>query len=134
MSRERVERVIRGAYAARVKGDLDAIMAHFAEAADFTLAGSVAASPIPLTATGTAAIREVMQRLVDSFDFMGTEIVDLIVEGDRAAVHTRVLLRLAGGGKEVQTDIVDIVRLEGDSIASIRQFTDTALAAGMLKG
>lgn len=122
MSRERVERVIRSAYAARVRGDLDAVMTHFADAPHFSLAGSAA-----------AAIREVMRRLIDSFEFLESEIVDLIVDGDRAAVQTRVLMRPSGGGEAVQTEMADILRLDGDRIASTRQFAETALAVESLK-
>ena len=75
-TRAEIDRVVRSVYAARVADDLDGMMRHFSDAPHFSLAGSAAASPIPLAVTGAAAIREVMRRLVASFEFVEAEIVD----------------------------------------------------------
>lgn len=133
MERVSIERVVRSAYAARVKGDLDGIMKHFGEAASFSLAGSVAVSPVPVAATGASAIREVLRRLVESIDFLAAEIVTMLVDGDRAAVHWRVRLRATTTGQEAQTELVDLIRFENGRIVAFHQFADTALANQLLR-
>jgi ketosteroid isomerase-like protein len=130
--RARIEDVIRTAYAARMSGDVEAVMGHFAPNANFSIAGSPVASRVPTAATGAAAVREVMERLVAAFEFSDARIVSMIVEGDRAAVHWSVRVRSPGTGEEAQTELVDLVRLEGDKIISLQQFADTALAQRLL--
>ena len=129
-----VERIVRSAYAARVAGDVDGVMRHFADQAQFSLAGSEAASPIPISATGIAAVREVMRRLVESFRFHEATVLHLLVDGDMAAVHWRLRVSAVGRGEEVETEILDLVRVSGGKIASLRQFADTALAARLIGG
>ncbi|WP_375458173.1 nuclear transport factor 2 family protein [uncultured Enterovirga sp.] len=131
--KDAVEQLIRSAYRARMAGNVDEIMGHFGDAAHFALNGSTAASPFPVAVAGKAAIREVMGRLVSAFEFSDAEILNLIVEGSDAAVHWRVRIRGPQGGEPVETELVDIVRIDGGKIASIKQFADTALAAHMLK-
>lgn len=134
MARDEVERVVRSAYAARKIGDLDAVMGHFADHAQFALAGSTAASPVPMSASGGAAIRTVMERLIASFEFHDVEMLDTIIDGDKAAVHWRVRVRATESGAEAVTEFVDILRVEGGRIVAFTQFADTALATSLLRG
>jgi ketosteroid isomerase-like protein len=134
VNRTQIEEVVRSAYEARVRGDLDAVMAHFADGAQFSLTGSATASPVPLSASGGAAVREVMRRLVEGFEFRDPKILTLIVEEDRAAVHWTVRVRATATGREAQTELVDLLRFSDGKIASFQQFADTALAAQLLAG
>ena len=52
--RSEIERVLKEAYAARKRGDIDAILRLFSVDADFQLAGSISASPIPLRTAGAS--------------------------------------------------------------------------------
>lgn len=132
MSKERIERVIRSAYEARGRGDLDGVMRHFAGHAHFSIAGSTAASAVPASATGIAPIREIMLRLFETFEMSHLAILSLIVDGEEAAVHSRVRIKPVGGVDEVETELVDLIRIEGETIVSFQQFADTALAARLL--
>ena len=132
MDRNAIEAVLHAAYAARKSSDLEGVLRHFAPGAVFSLSGSTAASPVPMVATGMAAIREVMRRLMEGFEFKNIEFVTMLVDGDQAAVHWHVQVKALGTGLEAETDIVDLVRFDGDKIASFRQFADTALINHMI--
>jgi ketosteroid isomerase-like protein len=107
-------------------------MAHFADHAVFSLAGSPAASPVPMSVAGAAPLREAMGQLIADFHFEHVEILAIIVEGDRAAVHLRARVRSAGTGEVAETEIVDVMQFEDGRIISHRQFADTALASRLL--
>ncbi len=130
--RARIEAVIRAAYEARRRGDLDGVMAHFAPRAQFMLVGSPAASPVPLSAMGNAAVREVLRRLMASFEFSEVELRLLLIEGDKAAVHWSARVRVPASGQEAETELLDLISFEGDKIVLFKQFADTALAARLL--
>ena len=132
MSRETIDRVVRSVYAARQAGDLDGIVRHFAEGACFALAGSAAASPVPMSCTGREPLREALRRLLAGFVFEEMDRLDILIDGDRAAIHHRVRVRSTVTGEVAVTELLDIVRFQDDRIASFTQFADTALAARLL--
>lgn len=130
--RNAIEQVIRAAYEARTRGDVDDVVRHFADNAVFSVSGSPAASPVPLVATGREAIREVLRRLVDGFDFREVILVTMLVDGPQAAFHWHVRVAARATGEEAVTDILDLVRMEEGRIVSFRQFADTALINRMI--
>lgn len=127
-----VERMIREAYDARKRGDLDGVMRHFTDNPVFSVSGSPATSPVPMVASGRAAIQEVLRRLLDGFEFQQMKIVKMLVDGDHAVIHWHVRVKAIGSGQVAETDILDLVRIEDDKIASMNQFADTALINSML--
>ena len=130
--RAEIETAIRTVYEARRRGDLDGVVAHFSPRAQFLLVGSASASPVPSSALGVAAVREVLRRLMDSFELTRVELLTVLVEGDTAAVHWSARVKCAGTGLEADTELFDLIRFEGALIVSFRQFADTALAARLL--
>jgi ketosteroid isomerase-like protein len=134
MDRASVERVIREGYAARLNGDLDATCRHFAEDSHFALAGSPDASPVASSARGHEAIRGALAGLMEAVDFVRHDITEFVIDGDRAAVHSRVRVRAKATGEEADTEMVDLVTVRDGKIASFVQFCDTALAAKLLGG
>jgi ketosteroid isomerase-like protein len=94
--------------------------------------GSPEASPVAMQARRSDGIRQALGGLIAAVDFVEHEILSVIVEGDRAAVHSRVRVRAKATGDEAVTEMVDLVRLQDRKIASFLQFCDTALAARLL--
>jgi ketosteroid isomerase-like protein len=131
--RNEVERLLRAAYAARQRGDVEAIMGMFAENAHFGLAGSRQASPVAMRGTGLEALRAQLTGLVQAFEWLDQDILSMIVEGSRAAVHWRGRIRSAVTGDEVETEVVDIASVENGKIVSFVEFCDTALAARLME-
>jgi ketosteroid isomerase-like protein len=132
MDRASVEKVVREAYAARQRGDLEATCQHFCDDAQFAVMGSPEASPVAMQARRSDGIRQALGGLIAAVDFVEHEVLSVIVEGDRAAVHSRARVRAKATGNEAVTEMVDLVRLQDGKIACFQQFCDTALAARLL--
>jgi ketosteroid isomerase-like protein len=126
------ERILRAAYAARKRGDVDAILQIFAEDARFELAGAYTASPIAVRTTGARDLRSVLTVLIGTFEWLDQDIKAIVIEGNRAAVHWRGRIRSTLTGETVETELVDLVELRGGRIASFIEFCDTALAARLM--
>jgi ketosteroid isomerase-like protein len=131
--RNEVEALLRAAYAARKRGDVEAILGVFAENAHFGLAGPRQASPVAMCGTGLEALRAQLTGLVQAFEWLDQEILSMIVEESRAAVHWRGRIRSAVTGDEVETEVVDIASVENGKIVSFVEFCDTGLAARLME-
>ena len=134
MERATIESILKDAYAARLRGDVEGMVRHFADDAVFALAGAREASPVALRCTDCESLRAAMTGLVGAFQFKSHEIVSLVVEGDRAVAHVRVRVRAAATGEEAVTEMADIFTFKNGKIASFLEFCDTALAAKMAAG
>jgi ketosteroid isomerase-like protein len=130
--RAQIESLLQEAYAARKRGDVEAITRTFADNPHFEMAGARQASPIALRCTDRDQFRTLMAGLVKSFEFLDHEILEMIIEGNRAAVHSRSRMRSGITGEEVVTELVDLITVENGKIASFIEFCDTALAARMM--
>lgn len=131
--RSQIERVLKETYAARKRGDVDGILRLFSVDAHFQLAGSISASPMPLRTAGTAEFRTALERLIRTFEWVDQEILCMLIDGSRAAVHWRGKIRSTVTGETVDTELVDIVAFENGRIVSFVEFCDTALAMRLLK-
>lgn len=118
---------IDAAYAARAAGDRAAVADHWEPGATYRLAGEATVTP----ALPGDAIQAV-NALIDLFEFHELERVHAVVEGDSAAIHWRVRVSTPGG-EPVEAEIYDLWRFAASGrVASLVQFTDTALIVRML--
>ncbi len=133
MQRGEIEKTIRDAYAARKKGDIDAILKFFTEDARFQLAGAYTASPVAVQTAGTGQLKAALTAMVGIFEWLEQDIQTVIIEGEKAAVHWRGKIRSTLSGETVQTDLVDLVEMRDGRICSFIEFCDTALAARLME-
>ncbi len=129
MDRAQIEGLLNGVYAARIRGDAGGIVDKFADDAVFRISGSPQASPVPGEALGAADLRDRLEHLIRAFEFKDHKILAVLVDGERAGVHSRVTVRATANGKTATTDLFDLVEFKDGRIASFTQFVDTALAA-----
>lgn len=134
MERASAEELLKKAYSARVRGDVDGCVQAFTVDATFAIAGDPNACSAATSCVGAGAIRSVLSGLMAGFEFLEHDIVALIIDGDRAAVHARVRVRVPATGQEAVTETVDLVAFKDGKIASFVQFCDTALAGRMALG
>lgn len=132
MDRSQMEKLLTDAYAARRRGDIEAICACFTENPAFALAGARETSPVAVQCTDGTTFRALLSGLVNTFEWLDQQILSMIIDGPKAAVHWRGRIRSAITGEEVVTDLVDVITVEGGKINSFIEFTDTALAAKLM--
>jgi ketosteroid isomerase-like protein len=101
---QREERLalIRRAYAARDGGDAEGLVTAFHPEGLFTLMGDKSALALTGTMQGHPTLRGAFSKLIDEFGFEGREILAELVDGDRVAVHSRVVVRHHPTGKAFQ--------------------------------
>ncbi len=134
MTRAEIEQLIRKLYAARVAGDIDAIMAHAAPDVHFALAGDPATSPVAGQLTGADKLRPQVVQLVKAFKFHSYDITALLVEGSRAAVRAKAKITSVASGATVDMELADFIEVRDGRVASFVQFCDTATVAKISTG
>jgi len=130
--RKTIEAVIDRCYAARQKGDIETLMAPFDADAVFELAGSKELVPAAKAARGHQDIRATMTGLIAVFDFIDREIISIVIDGGRAAVHSRVKIRYVPRDMTFTTDPLDSFHFKDGKIVELLEFADTALIKDLM--
>jgi ketosteroid isomerase-like protein len=131
---QREERLalIRSAYAARDGGNAEGLVTAFHPEGLFTLMGDKSALALTGTMQGHPTLRGAFSKLIDEFGFEDREIVAELVDGDRVAVHSRVVVRHHPTGKASSTEILDLFRFQDEKIVELIEFADTAQIKAMI--
>jgi ketosteroid isomerase-like protein len=131
-NRETILEVIRRAYAARDRGDLQDLMTAFHPEAAFTLVGDKTALELAGTVQGHRSLREAMDGFIATFHFAERQVLSELVEGDRAAVHSRLVVRHSPTGATRTTGVLDLLKFQDGKIIELLEFADTALIRDMM--
>jgi ketosteroid isomerase-like protein len=122
-----MRKLIVQAYKARDEGHADELMSAFHADAVFRLAGDKKVVAVADTIEGHGNIRGAMRGFIEKFEFRGREIISMIFDGDRAAVHSRINVRHRGDPEAYTTDILDLFTFRDGKIVELVEFADTAL-------
>lgn len=125
LDRDQALQIVKDAYAARVRGDRDAVAGCWAEGARYQMAGD--SRLIGLMATGEEPPMEVVGSLMDTYRFDELELLDAVVDGHSLALRWSVLATVEGKDP-VRTQLCDFIKLDAEGrITSFVQFADTAM-------
>jgi len=126
--RDRVLAAIDAAYAARKRGDKEALATHFAPGATFRLVGR---SDVMGFDVGPVDALAAIGQLIDLFTFHEMERLHVAVNDHTVFNHWRIDVSARGGERDV-TEICDIWTLDDDlKTVSLVEFADTASMAQM---
>jgi ketosteroid isomerase-like protein len=132
MERDAIRSLIEAAYGARVRGDLDGVMAAFHPGCDFQLVAAGGPDGIGSVCGGAEAVRAQIGALIEAFDFADFTIVDLLVDGERAALRWRAQVTARATGRKALFEVVDLFGFAEGRIRTMQQFTDTAAVAALM--
>jgi ketosteroid isomerase-like protein len=131
-SRETMLEIIKAAYAARGRGDLDRLMIAFHSEAVFTLVGDKKSLDVVGSVQGHAELREAMGGYIANFEFVERNILSELVEGHRAVVHSRLVVRFKPKNRVWTSDVLDLFKFQDGKIIELIEFTDTAQIKAMI--
>ena len=130
-TRDQVEQTIQPIYEARARGDLDTVMRAFTDDAKYTFVGN-SSSDISIAGAGHSDLRTHLAGLTTTFEMRNPKILDVVADGDKAAVHWQVDVRSTLTNDQATTEMMHLIKFRDGRIASVTEFCDTALAARML--
>lgn len=130
--RATIEKILREAYAARCRGDMDAICRVFCEDVHYEMSGSRDASPVAAAVRGAADFRQMLQQQIKTFQMSDPKILSMVIDGDKAAVRWRARIRSTITGQTITSELFDFIEFKDGRIASFVEMCDTAMAARMM--
>jgi ketosteroid isomerase-like protein len=131
-SKKSMEKVVRALYAARKRGDFDAMAELCTPACRLHVAGAPEFCHAAGTTTGRAALRKRFAEL-RAFDFANHKMLSIMADGNRVAVHWRTKVTFKPTGKSAVSEFCDLWTIRNGKIASAVQFIDTALVAHLVE-
>jgi len=132
-NRETMLGVVRAAYAARRRRDLDGLISTFHSRAVFTLVGDKQALDVVGSVQGHAGLREAMRGYITNFQFGERTILSELVDGNRAVVHSRLVVRYKPKDRVWTADVLDLFAFQDGKIMELIEFTDTAQLKEMIR-
>ena len=130
LSRSKMLGTIDKGYAARMKGDKELVATIWAKGAKYRLVANPA--DFRRLPVGRKNAVEATSSLIDMIKFKSLKRVDVLVDGNRAAVHWLVTVSV-GRGKPVKTELCDLWTFNPAGKATeLIQFVDTALLAKLV--
>jgi ketosteroid isomerase-like protein len=133
-NRETMLDLIKRGYVARGRGDLEGLMAVFHPDAVFRLVGDKKTLEVAGSVQGHGGLREALGGLIAAFEFVERQILGELVEGDRAAVHSRLVVRYNPTNTTLTTECLDLLKFQDGKIIELIEFADTALIKDMMSG
>jgi ketosteroid isomerase-like protein len=120
--RVQLERLVHELHAARLEGDLERLCALYSAEARLRIAGTTAGKPIAIAAIGIGEIRPWLSLLVKTFRLTEYTLLSLAVDPPRAAAHWRADIHSKVTGTMVPTELVDLLDVRTERIASHTEF------------
>lgn len=126
MTRSEIERFIHQIYEARLTNDVEKVGSLFAPNSWFRIAGSLEINPVARASHTLSEVRDQLATLIHLWKWKSFALKDLIVEGDRAAVHYSLTATFNPTRETIDTEVVDLITVSDRKILTFLQFLDTA--------
>lgn len=117
-----IDHLLRRLHEARVRGDLEALLATFTDDVSLRITGASDGKPIAITAKGIGQVRPWLSMLVKSFWLTDYALLSLLIDGTQVAAHWQVTIHSRITGTGVPTELVDLVEVRDDKIVSYTEF------------
>jgi ketosteroid isomerase-like protein len=124
--REDMLDAIKRAYIARDGSDVEGLVETFHPEGLFNLMGSKSTLELSGPLQGHPILRGAFGQLMEAFRFENREILAELIDGNRAAIHSRATVRHHPSGHTINTEILDLFRFEDGKIVELIEFADTA--------
>lgn len=122
IGRQETEQLLRDLYAARVSGDIAAVYDKFSPDARLQIAGASHSTPVAVTAVGSGQYRPLLAIMIRTFKLSDEQIMSLLIDGTKAAVHWRAKIFSRLTGTTVLTELVDMIEIRDGRIGSYIEF------------
>jgi ketosteroid isomerase-like protein len=126
-----VERTVRDLTALRSRGDLPAILDRLAPDFVYSPLGDWTRAALQPGRCDRATFAEALRLMIIEFEDLGSELHELVVDGDRVAVHRTFRVRNRGSGAITHVDEWEHCRIRAGLIVEMACYIDATGATGL---
>lgn len=124
-----MEQRVHELFALRAKGDFEAMLAQYAPDFVYVPCGSWTRLPLMADRCDRATFAELLRLVIIEFEDLGGPIHELVVDGDRVAVHRTMRLRNRGTGGLAEVDEWVYLRIRDGLFVEMASYVDNLRAA-----
>jgi ketosteroid isomerase-like protein len=125
LDRDAIDRLIRSFWSLRLANAPEAVRRHAAPDVIFRILGNPGGGEGYCVFEGQDAVIESVRFIDTNLEFVSFDIVDLIVDGPRAALRWHATVRHRGTGVVGDLAVLDLITVEGGLITQYVEFFDT---------
>lgn len=126
VDREMIEHRLRTIFERRAEGDIPGMLEYAAEDILYSTRGNWTLYPFVQTVRGKEAVRKILATVDVMYENFGSTIHELVIDGDRAALHRTSHLRNRGTGERIAIDVCDFARFRDGLIVEFAEYPDSA--------
>jgi uncharacterized protein len=126
LDREMIEHRLRAIFERRAEGDVPGMLEYAAEDILYSTRGNWTLYPFVRTVRGKEAVRQILATVDVMYENFGSTIHELVIDGDRAALHRTSHLRNRGTGERISIDVCDFARFRDGLIVEFAEYPDSA--------
>lgn len=126
LDRELIEHRVRTIFERRAEGDIPGMLEYAAEDISYNVCGNWTLYPFSHPARGKAAYAQALAAIAVMYENLGSIIHELLIDGDRAALHRTSKLRNRGTGQAITIDVCDFLRFRDGLVIEFSEYPDSA--------
>ncbi|MGO8737471.1 nuclear transport factor 2 family protein [Rhodoblastus sp.] len=126
LDRELIEHRVRTVFERRAAGDVPGILEYAAEDISYDVRGNWTLYPFSRPARGKAVVAQMLATIEMMYENLGSILHELVIDGDRAALHRTSQLRNRGTGQVVSLDVCDFIRFRDGLVVEFSEYPDSA--------
>ena len=133
VDRELIEQRIHALADMRSRGDMAGMLEYAAPDIVFK-GGSWRSYPLQTACSGKEACGEMGRAVNVTYENMGPVVNQVLIDGDKVAVHRTARIRNRGSGTTVTVDICNFLRFRDGLVVEFSEYPDTAAIAALEGG
>jgi len=115
-------------------GEMARLMSFFSDDISYQMIGNWSMFPFPGPVRGREAVTRAFGILFTHFQSLGSEVHDIVVDGDRVAVRRTTRLRHLGTGRAEGIEVVDFLRFRDGLVTELTELLDSLAMARLEEG
>ena len=126
VDREMIEHRVRTLCERRAEGDIAGMMEYFSPDIVCHSRGDWSIVTFPRRIVGKAAVAEAYRLLNIQYENLGSDIHELVIDGDLVALHRTVKVRNRGAGQIHTFDVMSFARFRDGLVVELSEYMDMA--------
>ncbi len=129
LDREMIEHRIRTIFERRAAGDIPGIVEYMADDIVYNVQGDWTLYPFSRPARGKKILEQAFAMVEIMYENLGSTIHELVIDGERAALHRTSRMRNRGTGAIRSIDVCDFLRFRDGLVIEFSEYPDSAAIA-----
>jgi ketosteroid isomerase-like protein len=129
LDREMIEHRVRTIFDRRATGDMPGVIEYAAEDIFYNVQGNWTIYPFSRPVRGKKLFAEAMARMAAIYENLGSTIHEMVIDGERVALHRTSRIRHRGTGETRSIDVCDFLRFRDGVVIEFAEYPDSAAFA-----